>query len=138
MQIIDIEPLRSLRTLSQTRPLWKRPSGVHLIADAEKHKQFCQDVLAFQVGRLSRHPGIHFGNVTVLQLHLFPGRKGLVRQFKHALEYLRIRDLCIHCGEVPSFMDTALKLWASSLQDLIILKIVFDRFSFKASVFLHN
>lgn len=135
MQMINIQSLQALRIYSQTRPLWKRRCGVRLPASPEMHWQFCRDVISFQVGRLSTHPGIYFGNISILQLDIFPGRKQLVHKFKSVLKHLRIQDLCIYCGEVPSFMEAALKVWAPSLQNLSILRIVFDRFSHKVSIF---
>ena len=134
MRIVDVHSLRALRVYSETRPLWSRQTGVRLPADLRKHSDFCQDVLTFQIGRLSRHPSIIFGNVSVLQLSIFPGKKKLIRQFKEVLSYLRINDLCVYCGEVPSFMETALKVWAPSLQTLTILRIAFDRYSWKVRV----
>lgn len=72
----------------------------------------------------------------MLQFHLLPEGENLIPQFKRALGQLRILDLCIHCGEVPSFMETALELWAPALHDLKILKIVFDRYVHQVFIYL--
>ncbi len=133
MKIIDIQSFRALRVYSQIRSLWTRRTGVRLPNDVEKHGNFCRDVLSFQIGRFSNHPLIYFGNISVLQLHVFPGRPKLVQKFTTIFKYLRIDDLCIYCATVPSFMDTALKFWAPSLQNLQILRIAFERFSFQVS-----
>ena len=125
-EIVDIDTLQSLRANSQVRHLWKRPSGVQLDTGIEKQEQFCKAISDFQVGRLATHPGISFGNITVIYMDLYPQRQ-LIRDFKTALSFLSIQDLAISCDNIPSFMANAVSIWAPFLQALLILRITFDR-----------
>ncbi len=125
MQVVDEASHRVLRCYSQTRPLWGRKSGATLIT-SDRQQNFCRDIISFQVGRLYSHTGITFGNITILRVKVFSARKRFVDNFKLALKHLRIEDLCIFCGRVPSFMGEILTVWSSVLQGLVILRIVFE------------
>lgn len=139
MQIVDLESLRSLRVYSQTRPLWRRKAGVALDAAPgapspnhrdfcyKRHRDFCNDVLSFQIGRLGSHANITFGNISILRLRIFPGGRKLISLFKTVLDHLHIEDLGIFSGKVPSFMESAVSVWSPALKDLVILRIIFDR-----------
>ncbi len=124
--IVDIETLRALRAYSQVRHLWKRPSGVRLTCAIEEQQLFIQDVIAFQVGKLANHPGITFGNITIMHIHIYPRRR-LIQDFKNALGHLKIQDLTIFCAEVPTFMASVIATWVPSLSNLLILRIKFER-----------
>lgn len=133
--IVDIESLRVLRGYSQVRHLWKRVSGVSLQADLQHQRKFCEDVITFQVGKLAAHPGIQFGNITVVQMQILPRRR-LIRSFSEAFKFLKLRDLTVYCADTPTFMKDALAIWAPSLQSLQILRIRFDRDMDLVSFFL--
>lgn len=81
------------------------------------------------VGRFKTHPGIHFANITVLQLHVSIKIQPLVDDFANVFKFLDIQDLSLDCGGVSSFMVTVMQVWAPVLQNLTILRIVFNRFA---------
>lgn len=81
---------------------------------------------SFQVGRLATHPAISFGNITIIHTQIYPQRQ-LIQEFKTALNFLKIQDMTVYCADIPSFMVDAIALWAPFLQDLQILRIMFDR-----------
>lgn len=124
--VVDIETLRALRAYSQVRHLWKRPSGVNLTCGMEEQQLFCKAVTAFQVGKLASHPGITFGNITIIHVDLYPRRR-LIQDFKIALGHLKIEDLTIFCAGVPTFMTSVIATWVSSLSNLLILRVKFER-----------
>ncbi len=126
VQVVDKTSLRALRGYSQIRPLCQDRKSGAILKTVDKQREFCRDIMSFQVGKLHTDPRITFGNISILQLKLFSGKKRFINDFRLALKHLKIEDLCIFCGKVPLFMGKVISTWSSELKGLVILRIVFD------------
>lgn len=122
--MVSEETCRDLRHCREARKLWDTPNAIELV-DYEEVLEFCDAVQAFQIGILASHSQIHFANIIALQIRVYEDESSIIA-VGAAFRNLRIRDLCLLCGDSPDFMEKAVRTWAASLQHLSKLRIKFD------------
>ncbi len=88
-------------------PLWTRQTGVRLPADLRKHSDFCQDVLTFQIGRLSRHPQHNFRKCFRPSIDYLPRKEETYPTIQGSSQlFANSRPLCLLWGSTVFHGDS--------------------------------